>query len=194
MLEPGGELTQPLGRDIGDVLMAELCDERFTDRERFRLRPPPRALPLIVARVALGRAGEVVGGGVQLRVGGDVKAVVTGERLNLGGALGPVRLERRGHAHDAGERPVLAVLLHLEPEPAKTEREVVAVSRPRRHLPPVEGVLVQRAVLPVEVRPRHIHDRAVGVQLRVVRSARAVLKEGGDEVGGDDGELAARTV
>ena len=63
MLELIGELTQPLGRDIGDVLMAELCDERFTDRERFRLRPPPGVLPLIVARVALGRAGEVVGGG-----------------------------------------------------------------------------------------------------------------------------------
>ena len=49
-------------------------------------------------------------------------------------------------------------------------------------------------MLPVEVRPRRIHDRAVGVQLRVVRSARAVLKERCDEVGGDDGELAARTV
>ena len=133
----------------------------------------------------------MVGGGVQLRVGGDVKAVVAGERLNLGGALGPVRLERARHARDAGELTVLAVLLHLEPEPAKAECEVVAVSRPRRHLPPVEGVLVQRAVLPVEVRPRRIHDRAVGVQLRIVRSARAVLKECRDEVGGDDGELAS---
>ena len=76
----------------------------------------------------------------------------------------------------------------------KPPGEVVAVSRPRRHLPRVDGVLVQGAVAPVEVRPGNVQDGAVGAQLRVVRAARAVLKESADEVSGNDGELASRTV
>ena len=123
----------------------------------------------------------------------DRKAHLPGRFDNLTPALRPVRDQRRrflpdgssgwGKARNAGELIVLAVLLHVNAKPVpQVPRQGIAVDRPCRLHPGIDRVLVQRPVLAVPVRSRGIEDCAMGMKLRIVLAARAMLEHRAHDV------------
>ena len=88
------------------------------------------------------------------------------------------------HARDAGEPGVLAILLHAEAEALlQAPGQGIAVEGAGRLHPGVDRVLVQRPVLAVGMGPGGIEDDAMGMELGIVVTARAVLEHRGGDIG-----------
>ena len=118
------------------------------------------------------------------RVAHDRKAHLPGRFDNRRTALRPVSDQVPGHACDADEFSILAVLFHADAEAfLQAPGECIAVDRPRRLHPGVDRVLVQCPVLAVPVCPGGIEDHAVGVKLGVVIPAGAVLEHRCRDIG-----------
>ena len=125
------------------------------------------------------------------RVALDRKAHLPGRFDNRRPALRPVSDQVLGHACDTRELSILAVLFHADAEALlQAPGKCIAVGRSRRLHPGVDRVLVQRPVLAVPVCPGRIEDHAVGMQLRVVIPAGAMLEHRRRYIGRQHFDLA----
>ena len=96
-----------------------------------------------------------------------------------------------GHACDTRELSILPILFHADAEALlQAPGERIAVDRSRRLHPGVDRVLMQRPVLAVPVCPGGIEDHAVGMKLRVVVPAGAMLKHRCRDIGQQHFDLA----
>ena len=117
------------------------------------------------------------------RVALDRKAHLPGRFDNRRAALRPVSDQVPGHACDARELSILAILFHADAETLlQAPCHGIAVDRPRCLHPGVDRVLVQRPVLAVPVCPGGIEDHAVGMKLRVVVPAGSMLEHRGRDI------------
>ena len=178
----GGEIAHLL---LGDDfrLAHQLRDQHFalTEAQGLLAPAPVPHLRVVVGRLA--RSGDLVRRRRPRRIAFDLEAHVIGGALNRRTPLRPVRREVFRHACDPGELPVPAVLLQGETEALlKVPGEGIAVDRARRFHPTIDRVLMERPPLAVLVRPGGIEDHAVGVKLRVVVPAGAVLEHRRHEI------------
>ena len=121
----------------------------------------------------------------------DRKAHLPGRFDNRRPALGPVSDQVLGHACDPRELSILAILFHADAEAfLQAPSERIAVDRSRRLHPGVDRVLMQRPVLAVPVCPGSIEDHTVGMKLRVVVPAGAMLKHRCRDIGRQHFDLA----
>ena len=150
------------------------------DRQRFRFFAPARVAKLrIVVMMILGLARDLVDVGRPRGVDRDVESGVLGRLDDRHAALRPLVDELvRQPVRDLREGPFAAVLFHPDADSLlQVPRESSAVERPRRLLPPVDRLHVKRPELSVRVRLGDVEDRAVGMQLRIVRARRSVLED-----------------
>ena len=104
------------------------------------------------------------------------EAQVRGHGLDGLAPLRPLGDEALRNARDAGERLVLPVPFHPDPEPLlQVPGQGVPVGRAGRLVPAEDRRLVERSGLAVLVLG-DVEDEAVGVELRVVVPARSVLE------------------
>ena len=145
-------------------------------------------------RVIVGRfasACDLVRRRCPRRVALDRKAHLPGRFDNRRPALRPVTDQVLGHACDARELSILAILFHADAETLlQAPGHGIAVDRSRRLHPGVDRVLMQRPVLAVPVCPGGIEDHAVGMQLRVVVPAGSMLEHRRRYIGGQHLDLA----
>ena len=118
------------------------------------------------------------------RVALDRKAHLPGRFDNRRPALRPVTDQVPGHACDARELSILPILFHADAEALlQAPGHYVAVDRSRRLHPCVDRVLMQRPVLAVPVCPGGIEDHTMGMKLRIVVPAGAMLEHRGGYIG-----------
>ena len=119
------------------------------------------------------------------RVALDRKAHLPGRFDNRRPALRPVSDQVVRYACDPRELSILPILFHADAEALlQAPGHCIAVDRSRRLHPGVDRVLVQRPVLAVPVGPGGIEDHAVGMKLRVVVPAGAMLEHRCGYIGG----------
>ena len=94
-------------------------------------------------------------------------------------------------ARDAREFALPAVLFHDDAETLlQVPGQGIAVDGARRLHPAIDRMLMQRPPFAVPLRPGRIEDHAMGMKLRIVVPAGAVLKQGGGNVGRQHLDLA----
>ena len=157
----------------------------------LRLGAPARMADLRVVVRRLAGPCDLVRRRRPRRVALDRKAHLPGRLDNRRPALRPVSDQVLGHACDTRELSILAILFHADAEAfLQAPGERIAVDRSRRLHPGVDRVLMQRPVLAVPVCPGGIEDHAVGMKLRVVVPAGAMLEHRGGYIGGKHLDLA----
>ena len=178
---------------LGDVLgfAHEEGDQLFALAEGQGFPAPAAVSDLGVVVGGLAGARDLVRGrrpgGVSLHLEAHLLRGADDRRT----ALRPVGLEVLGHAGDAGELPVAAVALDANAQvPVQVPGERVAVDGAGGLDPAVDRMLVHGAPLAVLVGAGGVEDDAVGVELRVVVAAGAVLEHGRHEVGGQHVDLS----
>ena len=161
-------------------------DQRLALDEACGLFVPSPVAYLRVVVVRLAGPGDLVHAGHARSVAERGNAQLAGLGDDRLPPLRPEGLQVLRHALDTGKPAVWTVLLHLHAEAlAEVPGERIAVDRPRGLGPAVDRVLVHRPPLAVLVRPRGIEDDAVGMELRVVLPAGAVLEHRHGDVGGE---------
>ena len=171
---------------LGDVfrLAQQLGDQRLALAETLGLAAPAPVPHLGVVVGRLARPRDLVRRRRPRRVAFHTEAHVICGIDDRRAPLRPVRRKVFRDTYDPGELPVPAILLHGDTEVLlKVPGERIAVGRARRLHPSVNRVLMKRPPLPVLMRPRRVEDHAVGMQLRVVVAAGAVLEHGHRDVG-----------
>ena len=185
------EAADVVGSDF-DVLFEEAGDEiAYAGHQFVRVVGPALEVLRPVSEVVLVFAGVESGCTGECGVVGDADALSLGPCVNLAGALGPGLHELLGHAGDAGELVVGAVLLHADAE------ALLKVPGQRGAVPGAEGlgphegrVLVVGSVLAVVTGVRDVEADDVRVQLGVLLAVFAMLEHRGDQFGGDDFQVA----
>ena len=191
---PGEPLRQVLqnGRQRAELLLGDrfslakqLRQQKLALDEAAGFVPPA---PVADLRVVVGRFSgprDLVRRRRARRVAFHLEAHVLC-RIDDGRApLRPVCGKVFRNPYDARELSLPAVLLHADTEaPVQVPGEGIAVDRARRLDPAVDRVLMQGTPLAVLMGPGCVEDQAVGVELRVVVAAGAVLEHGRGHIGG----------
>ena len=178
---------------MGDLfrLTQKRDDQRLALDIPRRFAAPARVPDLWIVVGRLARSRDLVRRRRTRCVALDRKAHLPGGVDNRRTAFRPVSDQVPGHACDTRELSILAVLFHADAETIlQAPGECIAVNRPRRLHPGVDRVLMQRPALAVPVCPGGIEDHAVGMQLRVVIPAGAVLEHRCRDIGRQHFDLA----
>ena len=186
IVEAVGQLPDSFSPNL-DPMARHGPDQRLALREAFGLFVPAPVTDLRIVVVRLAGPGDLVDAGHARGVAARRNAQLAGLGHDRLAPLRPEDLQVLRHALDTGECAIGTVLLHRHAEAlAEVPGQGIAVNRARGLGPAVGRVLVHGPPLAVLAGAGRVEDDAVGVELRVVLPAGAVLEHRYWDIGGQD--------
>ena len=189
IVKPGGQLPDRLPRDL-HVMPCHGGDQFLALDEALRFLPPAAVAYLGIVVVGLTRPRQLVDSSHARGIAERRNAQLSGLGDDRLPPLRPGDLQVLRHADDAGEPGIGTVLLDRHAEAlAEVPGQGVAVDGARSLGPAVDRVLVHGPPLAVLTGAGRVEDDAVGMKLRVVLPAGAVLEHRHRDIGRQDPDL-----